>query len=575
MHLHLRMSYFVLAVVLIFLGSILPGQALRAGGIAPEDPMVRITSAPVDFDKNAVLDAVSKDVSEVTGIDISFITYFWQTFDTIVYEGKSTSAPVFVDLYVPSFFSDADVKGMLNAVADALVKHAGADRKWLFIHTHFPNPEQVYIAGGITSWDTYRGKPIDEEKVPRPQNEREMGGFLFNDAAFVFQSLWRFGLIASGAGDLGEMLTATGNIKDFDKESWYREWTDIAKTARTAAVDYAAAGHELSARQGYFRATNYFRASSIYLYGQDVRGEAAWQNGRDAFLKAAELSKGHISHVRIPYEDTTLPGYVVRPASVENTEGKHPLLLIQTGLDGTAEDLYSIIAKQAAAHGYTCLVFEGPGQGEMIIKQKRPFRYDWEKVVTPVVDYALTLPDVDPDRIAIIGYSMGGYLVPRALAYEKRIKWGIVDGGVFSVFDGTMTKFSDEVATALEAGDCDTVNSLVQAVMDEQPDLDQFISQMFWTFQVDTPCELLTRLQRFSMEGEIDKIDTEMLVVGSTEDQVAGSAEQARIFYAALDGTKTYLEFDDTHGAQFHCQLGAPLASGERILNWLDEQAKP
>ena len=82
-----------------------------------------------------------------------------QTFDTVVYEGKETAKPLFVDLYVPGFFSDREVAAMLEAVADALVEHAGVERKWLFIHTHFPLPEQVYIGGGIARWDAYRGKP--------------------------------------------------------------------------------------------------------------------------------------------------------------------------------------------------------------------------------------------------------------------------------------------------------------------------------------------------------------------------------------------------------------------------------
>ena len=44
----------------------------------------------------------------------------------------------------------------------------------------------------------------------------------------------------------------------------------------------------------------------------------------------------------------------------------------------------------ALARGYNCLIFEGPGQGELIREQRIPFRPDWEKVVTPVVDFALT-----------------------------------------------------------------------------------------------------------------------------------------------------------------------------------------
>ena len=90
------------------------GTASASGGIAPEDPMVKITSAPTDLDVVSVLAAVGKDVSKATGISESFITYYWQTFDAIVYEGKKANRPLFVDLHVPSFFSDDDVQGMLG-----------------------------------------------------------------------------------------------------------------------------------------------------------------------------------------------------------------------------------------------------------------------------------------------------------------------------------------------------------------------------------------------------------------------------------------------------------------------------
>jgi dienelactone hydrolase len=41
------------------------------------------------------------------------------------------------------------------------------------------------------------------------------------------------------------------------------------------------------------------------------------------------------------------------------------------------------------------------------------FQPDYEKPVSAAVDYLLTRPDVNRDRIAMIGYSAGGYLAPR------------------------------------------------------------------------------------------------------------------------------------------------------------------
>ena len=54
-------------------------------------------------------------------------------------------------------------------------------------------------------------------------------------------------------------------------------------------------------------------------------------------------------------------------------------------------------------------------------------------MVTPVVDYALSRDDVDPERIAIYGASMGGYMVARAAAFEHRIAAAITDLGVWDV----------------------------------------------------------------------------------------------------------------------------------------------
>ena len=48
-----------------------------------------------------------------------------------------------------------------------------------------------------------------------------------------------------------------------------------------------------------------------------------------------------------------------------------------------------------------------------------------------MVDFALTLPGVDPQKIALMGVSLGGYLAPRAAAFEKRISALIANDGVY------------------------------------------------------------------------------------------------------------------------------------------------
>lgn len=392
----------------------------------------------------------------------------------------------------------------------------------------------------------------------------------FQDKAFQFQCLWRFGNIASGGGDFGEMLTAARGVKDNDHDSWHSPWFSMAEQTAAAASKYMRNGNVVSAQAAFFRATGYYRTSEIYLPANDPRVVTTWKKGRDCFLKAAELSDGLIKFMEIPFEDTTLPAYWIR---VDNSGRKRPLLIIQTGLDGTAEDLYFIIAHDARKRGYNCLIFEGPGQGEMIRVKNKPFRFNWETVVTPVVDFALKLPEVEESRTAMIGYSMGGYLVPRAMAFEHRIKYTIVDSGVFSVFDGLMTKFPAEVKADIDKDTAEKkINRIVSEEQKNRPDIDQFIKQMLWTFNADSPFQLFRKLKQYSMQDSIEKIRCDMLIVNSVNDQVAGSFAQSKKFYSALKSPKTYLEFSDAEGGQFHCQIGAPSVSAERILNWLDDR---
>ena len=135
--------------------------------------------------------------------------------------------------------------------------------------------------------------------------------------------------------------------------------------------------------------------------------------------------------VAIPYEGTTLPGYFF---TTPNAVGAGPLLIAQTGFDGTGEEMYFTAAEGAVRRGYNCLVFEGPGQGRACLEQKLVFRPDWERVVSAVVDYAFTRPEVDQERAAILGVSFGGYLVPRSLTEEHRLKAAVVNGGVLDFF---------------------------------------------------------------------------------------------------------------------------------------------
>ncbi|MCJ7438986.1 MAG: acetylxylan esterase, partial [Acidimicrobiia bacterium] len=86
-------------------------------------------------------------------------------------------------------------------------------------------------------------------------------------------------------------------------------------------------------------------------------------------------------------------------------------------------------------------------------RQHLYFRPDWEKVVTPVVDWVLERPEVDPARIVLHGISQAGYWVPRAVAFEPRIAAAVADPGVVRVADSWRAHLPEVMTQLLDQGD--------------------------------------------------------------------------------------------------------------------------
>ncbi len=268
--------------------------------------------------------------------------------------------------------------------------------------------------------------------------------------------------------------------------------------------------------------------------------------------------------VRIPYESTTLPGYLVTGF---DTGKRHPLLLIQTGFDGTGEELFFGYVAGARERGYDCLIFEGPGQGEPLRLQNLYFRPDWEHVVTPVVDYALTLPGIDHRRIALLGISFGGYLAPRAASGEPRLRACIANGGVFS-FAEVMYRGMPAGFLSLIESDPDRFDRELRESTRNNPNARWGINNGMWTFGARSPAEFFRKLKPFTLENRAGAITCPTLVLDSEDDLfMEGQAEK---LYKALNCRKSFYRFTREETAQAHCQMGASGISGAVMFNWLD-----
>jgi pimeloyl-ACP methyl ester carboxylesterase len=396
---------------------------------------------------------------------------------------------------------------------------------------------------------------------------------VFQDPTFSLQLLRTIGQTYYKGADIGECLSTAYRIKEGDFESWYTEWFKTAKRVHKYADECLAANHKASAREAYLRASNYYRVAEFLLINpEDPRIQTTWGSSKECFSNAGKLFLPPIESIEIPYEGTTLPGYFycVKDRNNNTTHIPRPTLIAHGGFDSTLEELYASAAAPALERGYNCLTFEGPGQGGVIRKQKIPFRYDWEKVVTPVLDYALTRDqEIDLNQIALMGISMGGYLAARAAAFEDRISACILYNGVYDGYDAFASGFPQSLRLAVENGKVDIVNTVLGILSDLDANMRFNLKHGMLTTGTNSPFELIQGSKKYSVKGIAQKIKCPTLVLEAEKDD--SFPGQPKKVYDALTCPKKYVLFTTQEGAEEHCQSGAPAISNQRIFDWLDE----
>lgn len=210
--------------------------------------------------------------------------------------------------------------------------------------------------------------------------------------------------------DIGECLETANRVDGADPYGWSREWQITARRLADAAEESRKKGHRVSAGEADMRAANYFIAA-LHRHPDPWASEVPrlTREAEQAFRRAVlDLPLG-AKPVSIPYENTSLPGYFFAAPGERHRQA--PLVIAFNGRDAWAEQC-KYIAEAAIARGMHCLIFDGPGQGKVVRLQGLAFRPDWENVVRPVVDFALGIPGVDPNRIALMGLSREAPLRP-------------------------------------------------------------------------------------------------------------------------------------------------------------------
>jgi pimeloyl-ACP methyl ester carboxylesterase len=387
-----------------------------------------------------------------------------------------------------------------------------------------------------------------------------------DDQQFWFETLRALGHTAYGGADVNEVLAAAQRITAGDYESWYREWRALAE--RIEAEARKSARHPITARDGFLRASNYYRSAEFFLHGlaEDPRARDVYDRSVVCFREAIARMPS-ITPVEIPFEGTTLHGYFYRASG----QGPRPTLLMHSGFDGTAEELHFIGAAAAHERGYHVLTFDGPGQPAARHRDGLVFRPDWEHVVTPVLDWLLAQSGVG--RVALLGLSMGGLLAPRAAAFEHRLAACIAVDGVFDLGVVSTARFPlprAEAEALLRAPSAPELDAMLEATIASSPTVRWAAHHGMWVMGAKSPRAFLASYLDYSLDhGIAERIQCPTLVCEAEEDIFFAGQPQQLFDHLTCD--KTMMRFTQADAAGAHCHAGAQRLAFGRIFDWLDD----
>jgi dipeptidyl aminopeptidase/acylaminoacyl peptidase len=361
----------------------------------------------------------------------------------------------------------------------------------------------------------------------------------------IATSLW-------GGSDLGEVYKVVAALQSHagDGEAWFAQWSAMAEKVAALAAAAERRGHEVTAAAAHMRAANYLQTGERLL---QPRSEASQQ----AFARAVALFKKGIPHVpflaievvEIPFEGgKSLPAYFIKSAAAG--DARLPTLVFFDGLDITKELQYFRGVPELAKRGIACLVLDIPGTGEAIRFRGLPARFDTEVAGTAAVNYLETRGDVDGERLAVMGISLGGYYAPRAAAFEPRLKACVSWGAIWDYHATWRRRIEQAFQASLSVPG----------------------EHIMWVLGVASLEAALKKLEGFRLAGVAEKVRCPYLLTHGERDAQIPIEDAQALFDAIGAKDKTFKLFTAEEGGFEHCQ-GDNLTIGiSYIADWLKEK---
>lgn len=388
-----------------------------------------------------------------------------------------------------------------------------------------------------------------------------------DDPAFIYfptNYRWSMGLLLNlsaapwGGAEIDEINRVGRALKDRvgDDTAWFEEWTRMGDKIEARGRDEEKKGHRLTAAACLMRASHYYQTGERFMQ-RDPRAPAVYRKAVQSFADAAAMVlRPRIESVEVPYGDKTLPALFVHAAPEVAGNKPAPALVFFDGFDVTKEIQYFKGVPDLVARGISCLIVDGPGNGESVRFRNLPLIAETEKYGTAAYEYLAARKEVDPKRIGVMAISLGGYYAPRAASLEPRYAACIAWGAQWDYYETWRRRFE-----LLDSG--------------KLPSLSVPPEHLMWIFGVDSREAAMKKLEGFRLDGIVQKMRCPFLLLHGAGDEQIPLSLAERCFAAVGSAQKALKVFNREEGGFHHCQVDDVTIGVHYMWDWLSDVLKP
>jgi dienelactone hydrolase len=355
------------------------------------------------------------------------------------------------------------------------------------------------------------------------------------------------GMVAYGAAAMAEIDQITRRLKARSGEAeldkvWMEEWLREADRVAKVGDEADAAGNTMTAGNQYMRAGNYYYSAERFVPPGEEK-LAIYSKALRCYQGAMARLHPDIERVEVPYEGKSLPAWFVKGRGL----GQRPTVVLFDGMDNAKEMSVIFAGLDLAKRGINVLAIDGPGQSEPLRLRNIPSRHDYEAAGIPAYDYVASRPEVDAKRVAVMGYSFGGYHAPRICAFDKRYAACVCFGAMhWNVYDF--------VVGHAPADPRQTSGSTFQ---------------FRWVVGAPDNATALEWAKKFTLEGVAEKVQCPILILHGESDRVVPLAEAKKLYERVGSKNKTLKIFTEAEGGAEHCQVDNRQLGVDFIGDWL------